>query len=146
MESSEVRGSLIQELQREQDLSASEVKGGQITIKIQTSNQYVPNQQQIHQALGQQKVVQYIGPNGQPVRVIQHPQQVQQIPQVQLVQSQHAFIPQTGHYQSAFIQQGTSPRSSGLHPAAIAQSIGIPRPINYVNLPPHSIPVNRSLP
>ena len=91
----------------------------------------------MHQVMGQQKVVQYIGPNGQPVRVIQQAQQVQQV--------QHAFIPQPGHYQPAFIQQG-SPRHSGMHPAAIAQSIGIPRPINYANLPPQSVAVNRSLP
>lgn len=116
------------------------MKGGQITIKIQTSNQYVSNQQPVHQIIGQQKVVQYIGPNGQPVRVIQHAQQVQQGQQIQ-----HAFIPQPGHYQPTFIQQG-SPRHSGMHPAAIAQSIGIPRPINYSNLHSHGVAVNRSLP
>lgn len=108
---SEVKGSLIQQLQREQDsIEGSQVRGGQITIKIQNPGQYVTSNvspQPIYQQIQPQP--QYIqGPNGQ-VRLIQQTQQIQ-----------HFIVPHNAPYPGQQILIQNSPSHSGvMQPGAI---------------------------
>lgn len=128
----EIKGSLIQQLQREDFVEGSQVRGGQITIKIQNPGQFVTSNvspQPVYQQLPPQ--TQYIqGPNGQ-VRVIQQTQQVQ-----------HFIVPHNAPYPGQQILIQNSPTHSAvLHPGAIpSQMRGVPfyqvaTPAPYRSLP-----------
>lgn len=128
---SEVKGSLIQQLQREDYAEGSQVRGGQITIKIQNPGQYVTSNvspQPIYQQIQPQP--QYIqGPNGQ-VRVIQQTQQVQ-----------HFIVPHAPYPGQQILIQNSPNHSGVMQPGALPPHMrGLPfypvaTPAPYRSLP-----------
>jgi hypothetical protein len=130
---------LIQQLQREQEISeGSQVRGGQITIKIQnTTAQYmssnVPQQMPTpiyNQPQYFQVQPQYIqtGPTGQQIRVLQ------QLPP-------HYMVTQPAPYPGQPLMMHGSPSHSGVLSPGVAPG----RQVNYIGANPMMQPY-RSLP
>ncbi len=125
---SEVSSSLIQQLQKEEVGEGSQVRGGQITIKIPSQQQYITTTN-IVQQVPYNKVIQiqpqYIQMGG--ARVIQS------------IQPQQVYISQSGTPYARQIIQTSPTQSAVIQSGAIPQQANIPRPINYYSM---AAPIN----